>query len=100
LHGIYRRHLALRGTDGPDGAEALLESLVKSVEGLAVHPEKGPVVEELEVIGIPTFRQLSRAPFRFIYRIDGEDPDRLVTVLVIADGRRDFRTLLEERLLR
>ena len=50
---------------------------------------------ELDALGIHEFRQLSRAPFRIIYLAE----KMRVTVLVVADSRRDFRTLLGERLL-
>ena len=92
LSGIYRRRLAQRGGDG---ADALLDDLVAAIESLASHPAKGPVVPELDALGIHEFRQLSRAPFRIIYLAE----ETRVTVLVVADSRRDFRTLLGERLL-
>jgi plasmid stabilization system protein ParE len=96
LSGIYRRRLAQRGPDGEDGAEALLDRLVGGIEGLAEYPERGPVPPELEGLGIRAYRQLSLPPYRVIYL---PEPDA-VTVLIVADSRRDFRTLLEERLLR
>ena len=98
LADIYRRRLAQRGPEGRDGAEALLARLVASIESLARHPLKGPVPPELEVLGIHDFRQVSVRPFRIIYLPESE-PAR-VTVTIIADSRRDFRTLLEDRLLR
>lgn len=95
LSAIYQRRIAQRGHDGPDGAEALLEALVAAIEKLGEHPEKGPVVPELMALGIRDYRQLSRPPYRVIY-LPEED---LVTVVVVADSRRDFRTLLAERVL-
>ncbi len=95
LSGIYRRRLSQRGGAGEGGAGALLADLVTAIESLASHPAKGPVVPELDALGIREFRQLSRAPFRIIYLPE----DGRVTVLVVADSRRDFRTLLGERLL-
>lgn len=95
LSGIYRRRLAQRGADGEGGADALLDDLVAAIESLASHPAKGPVVPELDALGIHEFRQLSRAPFRIVYLAE----ETRVTVLVVADSRRDFRTLLGERLL-
>ena len=95
LSGIYRRRLAQRGADGEGGAEALLNDLVAAIESLSSHPAKGPVVPELDALGIHEFRQLSRVPFRIIYLAE----EQRVTVLIVADGRRDFRTLLSERLL-
>lgn len=96
LLGIYRRRLVQRGAEGDDGAEALLDRLVKGIEGLADYPERGPVPPELEALGIRAYRQLSLPPYRMIYLPEGA----IITVLIIADSRRDFRTLLEERLLR
>ncbi len=96
LRGIYRRRLAQRGADGADGAEALLDSLVAAIGSLSEFPERGPVPSELEALGIRAYRQLSLPPYRVIYL-----PERAaVTVMIIADARRDFRTLLQERLLR
>ncbi len=51
---------------------------------------------ELDTLGMRDYRQLARPPFRIIYLVE----DAVVTVLVIADSRRGFRTLLGERVLR
>ena len=96
LRGIYRRRLAQRGAEGPDGAEALLDSLVAAMGTLAEFPDRGAVPPELEVLGIRAYRQLSLPPHRVIYL---PEPGT-VTVMIVADARRDFRTLLQERLLR
>ena len=99
LRGIYRRRLAQRGPGGDDGADALLERLVSAIEGLADHPAKGPVPPELEVLGIAEYRQFSLPPFRVIYHLAPSRQRAQVTVMIVADSRRDFRQLLEERLL-
>lgn len=101
LFGIYKRRLAQRGPDGDDGAEALLDRLVAAIEGLSTFPERGPIPPELEELGIRVYRQLSVPPYRIVYRphLD-EAAGRTVTVMIVADGRRDFSKLLEERLLR
>lgn len=101
LRGIYRRRLAQRGPDGDDGAEALLSRLVAAIEQLADFPERGPIPAELESLGVRIYRQFSLPPYRMIYLTeDGNDGLVRVTVMIVADSRRDFRTLLEERLLR
>jgi plasmid stabilization system protein ParE len=103
LGGIYRRRLAQRGAGGDDGAEALLDRLVAAIESLADWPQRGPVPPELEALGIRLYRQLSVRPYRVIYLPEPADAQRdrpRVTVMLVADARRDFRTLLEERLLR
>jgi len=46
-------------------------------------------------LGIRDYRQTFFKPYRIIYRVEG----RRVYVYLIADGRRDMRTLLERRLL-
>lgn len=71
------------------------------IEGLALFPERGPIPPELDELGIHDYRQLSVSPYRIIYRSDrGEGAEGNVTVMIVADSRRDFRKLLEERLLR
>ena len=61
---------------------------------------RGSVPSELEALGIRTYRELSLPPFRIIYQPRDTESGLTVSVVVIADARRDFRTLLEERLLR
>jgi plasmid stabilization system protein ParE len=96
LAGIYQRRRLQRADEGPDGADALLDRIVAGIEGLADWPERGPIPPELQDLGITAYRQLSLPRFRVIYLpAEGE-----VTVMIVADARRDFRTLLEERLLR
>ncbi|HWU01287.1 MAG TPA: type II toxin-antitoxin system RelE/ParE family toxin [Novosphingobium sp.] len=99
LAGIYRRRMAQRGPGGSDGAEALLLRLVDAIEKLADHPAKGPVPPELEALAIRDYRQLSLPPWRIIYWPHAEGGMPTVTVMLIADARRDFRTLLQERVL-
>jgi len=99
LRGIWTRRRLQRGNDGRDGADALLEELVALIERLGAHPRKGPVPSELEALGISTYRQLSHARFRIIYSIERVSEAEAVVVHIVADARRDFRTLLAERLL-
>jgi toxin ParE1/3/4 len=100
LSGIYRRRLSQRGTDGEDGADAMLDRIVAAIETLTDWPARGPIPSELEALGIHAYRQLPLPPFRIIYLPEDKDAEPLVTVMIIADARRDFRTLLEERLVR
>lgn len=102
LAGIYHRRLAQRGAEGEDGADALLDRLVDAIGDLAEWPARGPVPPELDALGIHDYRQLSLRPYRVIYlpQEDAEGGRPRVTVMIIADARRDFRLLLQERLLR
>lgn len=92
LAELRDRMAALRGTDA---GEALLDRMLARIEALERFPHRGSVPPELDALGIADFRQLVDPPFRLIYRVQ----DGAVYVLLIADGRRDFRTLLERRLL-
>jgi toxin ParE1/3/4 len=49
----------------------------------------------LLALGLREYREVFFKPYRIIYRIMA----KRVTVLVIADGRRDMQTLLQRRLL-
>lgn len=95
LYQIYVTRLDQRVASGPDGAEALLDSLMATIESLADFPERGPIPPELEEFGERNWRQISHAPYRVIYLLD----ERAVTVALVADSRRDFVSLLQKRLL-
>ena len=81
---------------GDDQAEAFLDRMLARVESLEQFPERGSVPAELDALGIREFRQLLETPYRLIYRNFGDH----VFILLVADGRRDFRSLLERRLLK
>lgn len=74
----------------------MLDGLIDKIEALEQHPQRGMVPKELEALGISEFRQLALSPYRLIYRVVGQT----AFIFVIADGRRDMQTLLEQRLLR
>jgi len=95
LQAIYNHRLRQRGEDGPDGADALLDELYGAIAGLSEFPLRGPIVPELEALGIADWRQISVWPHRIIYTFSGD----LLTIAVVADGRRDFASLLERRML-
>lgn len=80
---------------GADDADALIDQFLAVVDTLERFPERGGVPKELEGLGLREFRQVLMRHFRLIYRVIGER----VIILVIADGRRDMRELLERRLL-
>ena len=82
--------------DSPGRAEHVLERIEGSFNRLAEHPRRGSYPKELLEIGVREYREVFFKPYRIIYRVAGND----VHVLLIADGRRDMRQLLERRLLR
>ncbi|MDP3549033.1 MAG: type II toxin-antitoxin system RelE/ParE family toxin [Novosphingobium sp.] len=94
LFGIYNKRLELRGPDGEDGAEALLDSLLAAMERIVRFPESGPNVPELRDMAEPGWRQISLRPYRIIYLLS----DDVATVVMVADSRRDLSNLLQRRL--
>ena len=81
--------------EAPGRADHVLEQLERTLVSLSQHPHRGSYPGELRDIGIREYREVLFKPYRIIYRVVGNN----VHVLVIADGRRDMRALLERRLL-
>ena len=82
--------------DSPKRADSLLSKIESSFDGLEQNPLRGTYPKELVSLGIREFRQVYFKPYRVIYKL----ADDVVFIVLIADGRRDMRTLLERRLLR
>ena len=82
--------------DAPGKAETLLDRIGEIIEKLSAHPDRGPYPKELSALGIREYRQVFYKSYRIIYSVSG----RRVYIYLIADGRRDFQTLLARRLLR
>lgn len=95
LQAIYNYRLKQRGADGLDGADALLDTLYDAIESLAEYPLRGPVPPELDALGISDWRQISVRTYRIIYTLEND----LLMIALVADSRRDFASLLEQRLL-
>lgn len=92
--GLIDDHLTRNA--GPAVAAETLDRLERRCEELADLPDRGNVPPELAALGIHDYRELHERPFRIVYRVLGPD----AVVYVVADARRDFRSLLEQRLLR
>ncbi len=80
---------------GVELAERILEGLLDTAALLSHYSERGAHSREFLALGICDFRHAQFPPYRMIYRVLGKQ----VFLLVVADGRRDFQTLLERRLL-
>lgn len=80
---------------GTDAAESFLDGVIERIDTLELYPLRGPVPREIAGLGMDLFRQSSMGRYRLIYRVDPAQ----VTILMIADGRRDLQSLLEARLL-
>ncbi len=75
--------------------ERIIREIERIIDSLSEHPKRGRHPPELLEIGVRTCRGVISAPYRIIYRTN----DEAVHVLLIADGRRSMRTLLEQRVL-
>lgn len=80
---------------GQDAAERFLDDMIERIETLEHYPLRGPVPREIVGLGMDLFRQSTIGRYRLIYRVDSG----LVTIPMIADGRRDLQSLLAARLL-
>ncbi|MDO9264289.1 MAG: type II toxin-antitoxin system RelE/ParE family toxin [Desulfosalsimonadaceae bacterium] len=82
--------------DSPNKAAYVLDQIEKRFISLSELPEGGVYPKELISLGIRDYREIFFKPYRIIYRI----MDKRVYIYLIADGRRDMQTLLQQRLLR
>ncbi len=82
--------------NAPSRAEHVLDRIEEAFQALSAFPQRGSYPRELLDLGVREYREVFFKPYRIIYRVleDG------VYVMVIADGRRDMRALLQRRLLR
>ncbi len=92
LQGIYRY---ITAHDSAERASYVLDQIEAIFKRLSTLPERGALVRELEALGNDEFRELFFKPYRVIYQVAGEE----VFIVLIADGRRDMRGLLQRRLL-
>lgn len=82
--------------DEPAYAEQLFGKLQKQAKSLERFPVRGRIVPELKALRIHFLRELVIAPYRMIFRIEGDE----VHVLAVLDGRRNLEDVLLERALR
>ena len=81
--------------DSPASADYVLDRIEKTFSSHSDQPWRGSYPKELLDIGIREYREVFFKPYRIIYRVTGNN----VYVLLIVDGRRDTRVLLERRLV-
>jgi toxin ParE1/3/4 len=81
--------------DAPEKADHIARQIEQAFSSLEVLPNRGVHPRELLGLGNRTFREIRFKPYRIVYRVY----ERKVVVFLIADGRRDMRSLLARRLL-
>lgn len=96
VHDLESIYGYLLSADSKKAAEGAVSKIEKAIDKLETLPEKGRCPPELASLGILGYREVLSTPYRLVYQVIGE----AVYVMLIADGRRDMRTLLEHRLLR
>ncbi|MDP3158464.1 MAG: type II toxin-antitoxin system RelE/ParE family toxin [Reyranella sp.] len=82
--------------DSIERAIHVTTKIEQTLATLAAFPNRGAHPKELIDYGNRDFREVSFKPYRILYRVL---PKEIVNVVLIADGRRDMRTLLARRLL-
>ena len=87
------RYVSLHDT--LEKADYVARRLDEAFASLTALPDRGAHPRELLELGVRDFRQVNFKPYRIIYRVY----EREVVVFMVADGRRDMRTLLARRLL-
>jgi toxin ParE1/3/4 len=93
LFDIYR-YVALN--DSLEQADRVFDALKRVCYSLRTLPLRGHCPPELQAIGVTEFREIRFKPYRIFFSLDRTR----VTIHCVLDGRRDFQTLLQERLLR
>ena len=81
--------------DSRRNAEHVLGRILDIADSLTAEPTRGSTPQELRALGDQEYRQVFFKPYRLIYRV----VEQQVVIYLIADGRRDFQTLLARRLL-
>ena len=85
----------IAGHDSADKAAYVLGEIMKAIDSLSTTPERGVYPKEMLAFGTRDFREIFFKPYRIVYTVIKPK----VYVLLIADGRRDMRALLQRRLL-
>jgi toxin ParE1/3/4 len=81
--------------DSVDRAAEIASRIDRRIAVLETFPNRGAHPKELLEYGNRDFREVYYQSYRILYRV----LEREVVVVLIADGRRDMRTLLTRRLL-
>jgi len=81
--------------DSIERALLVSANIERAISQLSAFPNRGPHPRELLEHGVRNFREIHYKPYRIIYRVVRDK----VVVVLIADGRRDMRSLLARRLL-
>jgi toxin ParE1/3/4 len=90
LYRYVKRH------DSAEKAERLSQNVEQAILNLHTSPLRGHYPPELKRLGVLDYREVFFKPYRIIYEVAGAS----VFIHCVLDGRRDFRDILQQRLLR
>ncbi len=82
--------------DSVESADYAIDSIHKQITALSKFPLRGAGVRELAALGNKNYKEVYFKPYRIIYKVK----NNVVYIVIVGDGRRNFKTLLERRLLR
>jgi toxin ParE1/3/4 len=88
-------HAFLTTHDSLAAADHVVSHIEKAAMALRNFPNRGSYPPELLELGNRRYREVFFKPYRIVYRVS----EKAVYILLVADGRRDMRTLLQKRLL-
>lgn len=74
----------------------IYKKLKQAILNLQIFPYSGSIPEELEILNLDQYRQTIIGMNRIIYEVR----QNTIYIHIIADSRKDFKTLLEKRFLR
>ena len=81
--------------DSVESSDHVLDNIYERIRSLAELPLRGTQVKELVALGNKDYKEVYFKPYRIIYKV----LNTTVYIVAVGDGRRDFKTLLERRLL-
>lgn len=81
--------------DSKSKAKRIIRSIDSECRRLEETPNRGSRPKEFLALGVHQFRQIFFKSYRIIYHVSGDN----VYIVLIADGRRDMQSLLQQRLL-
>jgi len=82
--------------NNPQTAVKIMEKIQAKINTLDHFPNRGSYVPELLARKIKKYRQITEAPWKIIYKVDGE----IVNILAIIDSRRNLQDILIKKLLK
>ncbi|MDR2884405.1 MAG: type II toxin-antitoxin system RelE/ParE family toxin [Deferribacteraceae bacterium] len=86
IHCYYRKNV------NKEIADNIINDIQQIIESLKDLPDRGGYVNELLEQGNRRYREIHYNTYRIIYRVTDT-----VNIMLVADSRRDFRSILEER---